>query len=361
MNKKHQVKGLIRNVIREALGVPENIYETANEVFQKFSNSLKKIDSKEPIEPGLYNFNVKGTFRISDFTFSTVKINVKIEENEKFNQPELISMAVTSESKKTKDFKLKLLKYKTINLNIFIIVPENYDNNELYQFLQDNKKEFIVSFTHELKHAYDHYKKIFDNPKQRALYNAVSGRGFGIEPIDLFFHDIYFTLATENLVRPSEVVAAIKNNEISQKDFLDFLKSNDTYKNLKRISNFTFEKLKEELKNHMERIDELLYHMNFPVSESTEDEKINEVLRLIMVNVGNWSIESFKDIITTSMVEEIFGFSGEKEKIFRRFYERQRRFKNPEEFFGFYEKQFHYVADNMLRKIAKLYAITQPE
>jgi hypothetical protein len=58
-------------------------------------------------------------------------------------------------------------------------------------------------------------------------------------------------------------------------------------------------------------------------------------------------------------IQSILGFKGEKEKVFNKFVNRVRRFNNYEDFFNFEEKNFKFVANKMLRKIAKLYAIIE--
>lgn len=347
------------NVLSEALGVPDNLYETALEVYEKIFPKIQNFDISDLDDEDTYTIGFQGNFRIADFDFSKVFIKFHMIHNPNVEKPEILSMSVENESKKTRDFRLKNVKKKTANLNITVILPDDYNYKDLTDFLRKEKKEVIESLTHELKHFYDAYKKIYDNTFERALYAGVSGKQFGIWPIDRFLHDIYYTTINESLVRPSEVAAAIRNNEISQKDFLKFLQDNDTYKNLRRISNFTYEGLREEVANEMERVNLLLKHLNYKTKKMSDEEKIDEIMRLVMVNVGNWSTAAFKDILTTSFFEEIVGFQGEKERIFKRFMNRNRRFEDPKDFFKYYEKLFKFVGENMIKKIAKLFAMTK--
>ena len=348
----------IRSVIREALGVPSNIYETANEIFDKLLRATKKLN-KEDFENYGAHMKFRGEFTIADFPFSSVKFQLGIEENKRAKEPELVSMVIRSESKKDGG-KLIPVKTKTLDLLAVYVVPKGYDYSQFPNFLLSDKKQAVESLTHELKHAYDHFKKPLDSGEARASYQSIVGKQFGVPSLDRFFHDIYFISENENLVRPSEISAAIRNNEISQKDFLNFLKSHETYLNLKRISNFSLAKLKQDLKKEMKSIDRVLKHVGLPVDEMSETKKINEVLKLAYVNVTNWKIEAYKDMLTSSFFEELLGFEGEKEKLFRKFVNKSHNFTGYKDFFQYYERYFHQIANEVIKKIAKLYAITKP-
>lgn len=354
-----EIRHLIKKSLNEALGVPDNLYETSVLLYDKIIPKLKNLDTDSIEDSGSFTLGFQGKFRIADFEFTKVFISFHFKAIEKIEQPDIIAMSIESESQKSDDLKLKMIRKKSLKLNVKILVPEDYNFDDFQKFIQSNKNEFIESLSHELKHSYDAFKKIYDNPHERALYNAVSGKQFGIWPIDRFLHDIYYVTVNESLVRPSEVAAAIRNNDISQKEFLKFLQDSDTYKNLKRISQFNYENFKEEIRKEMKRVDLLLKHLDYKVKKMSEDEKIEEVLRLVMVNVSNWTVEEYKDILTTNFLEGLMGFEGEKERVFERLVNRTRRFKTPEEFFKYYEKLFNYVGEKMIKKVSKLFAITK--
>jgi cell fate (sporulation/competence/biofilm development) regulator YlbF (YheA/YmcA/DUF963 family) len=354
-----EIRQLIKKTINEALGVPNNLYETSVLLYNKMLPKLKNITIDSLNDDEEYTIGFQDKFRIADFEFSKVFITFHFKFIQDISKPEILSMSVESESEKTKDARLKMIRKKTLKLNIKIILPSEFEFENLTDYIKSVKNEMIESLSHELKHSYDAFKKMYDDPIERAIYNAVSGKQFGIWTIDRFLHDIYYTTVNESLVRPSEVAAAIRNNQISQKEFLKFLRDSETYKNLKRISEFSYEKFRSEIGNEMEKVNSLLKHLGFKVKKMSDEKKIDEVLRLIMVNVSNWSIEELKNILTSNFIEIVMGFEGQKAKIFNRFMRRMQGFKSPEEFFKFYEKLFHEVGEKMIRKIAKLYAITE--
>lgn len=340
----------------EALGVPENLYETSIQIYDRFLKWVKKI-KKNDFKSGVgKSFTMRGDFRISDYEFTSVKIVLGVEPHKKATQPDIISMINQSESKKTDDLKLKTIKSKTVKLLIIIVVPTNFKYSELYNFFYGKRNEMIETLSHELKHAYDHHKKLFDNPKQRAIYQGIMGLSTGVEQIDQFIHDIYYLSVSENLVRPSEIVAAIKNNKISKSKFLEFLKSNETYKNIKRISEFNLENFKKEILKNKKQTNRFLKMLGQNPNEMTDDEKVKSILKAVYFSILNVTFEEYKKILTHSLFEELMGFTGEKQKIFENFISKLSRYENnPEDFFKSYENQFHQVGQQMLRKIYKLY------
>jgi|694.fasta_scaffold32821_3 hypothetical protein len=343
--------------IQEALGVPQNIYETAVQLYDKLLKATKKLNKKSDFENYGARLVFRGQFEISDFPFSTIKFLLGVEEIKKITEPEIMSMTMRSESKKT-GYSLQTIKSKSLDMMAIIVVPKNYDYSKLTEFFLKNKKDIVESLSHELKHAYDHFKKPFDSVSERGNYQGIVGKQFGIPSIDTFLHDIYYTSAIENLVRPTEVYSAIRNNEISQKDFLNFLRNNDTYLNLKRISQFDLSQLKTKLKSEMKQIDRFLKSVDVDIENMSDLKKINSVLKLTWLNVTNWQNESLKEVMATDFFEQLLGFEGEKEKFFRKLTSRNENFKNFAEFFSSYQKYFHFISNQMIRKIAKLYAFT---
>lgn len=343
--------------ITEAAGVPENLYETSIKVYERILSSLKKVDLNKLNFSNNINLSIKGNFRISDYKFSTLKVEFEFIETDE-TDPEILQLQAKGEAKKTDDFKLLNIITKTVKLKIIIGVPQDFNFSDLIPFLKKERLKMIQYLNHELKHSYDHFKDKYENVEKRSEYNASLSFRTGIRPLDLFLHDIYFTSLSENLVRPSEILAAIKNNKISQKEFLKFLSDDETYLNLKRISNFSFEKLKEELENYEEEIDNLLENINLEeLSREPLKEKINLVLQVLKNSFTEKKVEHFQDILSSNFFEIAMGFGREKQKIFDKFINRAMRFRNYEDFFNFYEKQFKYISDKLLKKIAKLYSL----
>lgn len=343
--------------IREAVGVPSNIHETSEKIYKKIYSWVKNL-KEEDLEPGVgAQKDFRGKFQIADYPFSTIRVKLGVEPHKKITEPELMSMSVQTQSKKTEDFKLQTLKSKTVNILILILVPKGWDYSKLPSFFETNKNELIENFSHELKHAYDHYKKEYDSMENRAIYQGAIGSGIGIDAVDKFIHDIYFTSVNENLVRPSEVLSAIKANKISQKDFLNFLTNHVTYQNLKRIQNFTYEKFIQEILSEPKKVDKFLKKLGLDPSTMRDKTKVRRVLEATYNYIVNSTISNYSDMLKQSILDELIGFQGEQQVMFTNFIKKVTRFKKPEDFYKYYEKQFKYVADEMIRKISKVYSL----
>jgi hypothetical protein len=101
-----------------------------------------------------------------------------------------------------------------------------------------------------------------------------------------------------------------------------------------------------------------LKSVDVDIENMSDLKKINSVLKLTWLNVTNWQNESLKEVMATDFFEQLLGFEGEKEKFFRKLTSRNENFKNFAEFFSSYQKYFHFISNQMIRKIAKLYAFT---
>ena len=350
---------IFKNKINEAVGVPENIHETSEQIFKKLLAWVKKL-KEEDLEPGVgASKSFRGEFQIADYDFSTVSIKLGVEPHKKIKEPDLMSMSVQTQSKKTEDFKLQTIKSKTVKILILMVVPKDWNYDELPQFFEKNKNEIVENLSHELKHAYDHHKREFDNIENRAVYQGTIGLGTGIQPIDQFIHDIYFTSAGENLVRPSEFASAIKANKISQKDFLSFLKNHSTYQNFKRIQNFNFENFTKEILSQPKQVDKFIRRTGQDPTKMRNKTKLKKVLEATYAYLANSTITTYQEMLKTSILDDLVGFEGEKHKMFSDFIKKMYRFKKPEDFYKYYGKQFKIVADEMIRKIAKVYSLTE--
>ena len=124
-------------------------------------------------------------------------------------------------------------------------------------------------------------------------------------------------------------------------------------------ADFNVENFKKEILSDKKNLNKLLRKVKIKPSELSDEEKINEVFKILYSTLANNTIRNFQEILKTSILEEILGFHGEKQKIFEKFIRRISRFqKNPEDFVKHYAKYFNFIGDRMIRKISKLYAIT---
>lgn len=167
--------------------------------------------------------------------------------------------------------------------------------------------------------------------------------------IQNFLHNIYFIHNIENLVRPVEVVSLMRSGKINREGFYDFLLNNDTYKKLKQISNFSYEKLREDLKQESDNIRNFLINLRHPNVRQfkTDDQLVDELLRIVYINLTSRSLDTAKEMMTTNSIEQLLGFSGIKDEMFSNMVKKFTKFEdNIEGFYRYEERNMKYVGRN---------------
>jgi hypothetical protein len=192
---------------------------------------------------------LSGDYAISDMKLTTIELEIKLREVQgsgfrflnfaqglRFSVNDQFQMEVFVEEDET------LIK-------IEFIVPKNFKDKELLEYYQQNKNRFISIIAHELKHAYDSFKKNKTNLPMRVDYQISSNSGFGgVRPLNRFLFLSYYIHHIENLVRPTQLATEIHLGKITPKQFYDFFVGNEIFKILKEAKEFSLENLKESLK-----------------------------------------------------------------------------------------------------------------
>jgi hypothetical protein len=353
-----ELNKIIKKVLREAVGVPEGVVETAELIYGQLMNELKSLSSINEGDEKIH-FRLNGDYQISDYKFKKVDLTLEIIRTDQVDKGTLVGMSFNFKSR-LDNTTFKVIHQPTkkkIKLSISIAIPENGDLNSIIQELEDKKDMSISSFSHELMHSYDKFKNPISSPSQRADYDAYKNIRFGIEPIDDFLYNLYFTHSIENVVRPSEIAADLKSGNINKEGFLEFLKNNRVYKKLREINSFTYEGLKKELLNHVDIIRERLEQSGINDVPEDNEELVNTVLDLLRINIVNGKGTVLKQDLTTNFFEEMMGFSGKKEEVFRNYVKRIQKYDNTDDFFRNEEKMFKRTSYDLIKKIHKLYAI----
>ena len=358
--KESELRLSIKKVLLERLGVPEGILETAEKLYDDIIRELDQNTFDENENKYEFDFNVN--YKISDLDIDSVKVYFEINKwtNPSKKEYVILGFATPFESTSYNDSeKLTIItSFDEFIVKFKFLVPQDWKFEELVNLIKKNKLDILNSLSHELMHAYDSHKSGYDDASERANYQAAQSVSFGIDPIDTFLHLLYFTHAAENVVRPTEIAMAIKSGKVSQKNFLNFLKDNSTYKMLDEARNFSYEKLRNELKNFIPKIDKIGKKMNHNMG-SNDEEKIDEILRIVYVNLINNKAQSYVNLMTSDIIEKMLGLQGKKEKNFKKFLRKIQKFNNPKDFFKNEEKLFKFVANNMIKKISKLYDMTK--
>jgi len=369
-------------IITEALGVPDNILDAADMLYDVVEQDIKTIDTIQDE----YNFDGEINFELGNkkkIKIDSYTLTVKIEEieDEKEGVLDIISMGMEGGFGFNRDVYMKETEPSTtLELSITFAVGENWEPEGLIQKMEEERDEHVSSLSHEIKHKYDKQSKQFGLMGLDAEYQATQKRGtFGIPAIDsVFYRFMYYIHAIENLVRPTEVAYSMKRKNITKSQFKEFLENNRVYKELLEIKNFSFDDFISQLKEQEERLDALLEHINDDPSNMTIDEKIKRVLEVVHIDLVNNKMDLFVEMTSHSsddflrMALDIGLLPPNAEKnieglkktneIRQKFFNYVIKYQeNPTKFFENEFKRFNFVANKMLKKISKLYAMAKDD
>lgn len=351
----------MKKLISERLGVPSGIYQAAVTVYEEFiKNFIDELD--ESITGYQIDYNLNPPVQIEDLTIKEIKFKVEITETNKVKAPKIMGWAHHSSLKsETDDEKPEFIYHQftgTVKLQFDLVVPENWNVEDLKIFLFENYKESISSIAHELKHQYDEFKSKKANLRVLVNYQAAKKMIGSLPPLRQLAFDLYYVANIESLVRPSQIATEMILNDIDKRQFLTFLTSTETYKELRRISQFSKENFKNSLHNYIDDIKEIFEENNVDFDEDQSDDEIVEnMIKLWIKTYRNRNIELFNYLVSTNRVESVLGLSGKKLGWLKKFVKNKldKIMSDPDKFLDKTENLFKFVSTKMMKKIAKLY------
>ena len=358
---QEQFTKLTESELKEAVGVPEHIVSTAINIYDKMVSKLEK-ENKPLKEIENEKLTLTGQFPIGDIVVKKINIDFNFEKMPKGSEREWISAAHYSLSKLLPKLVFKTANKKTeINMGFRIALNEKDKNKDFITFLKNSRNSLIPTVAHEIQHAYFEKKSQYEPLKKRADYQALSKFNIPfIKPINEFIFNSYYIHAIENIVRPTELAAHMELQGITRKDFLDFFMNSDIVKVLKEAREFTYQNLRDDLIAYTDVIKSILTMAGINPDGMSDNELVDEMLRLTLINLSNTKGDIMKQILTTHTIEIIFGFTGEKHEFFKKYIKYVTKSgDNYESFFKSEEKNFHQVSNEMIKKLSKLYSIAK--
>lgn len=368
-------------LITEALGVPNSILEAAEILYDIVERDIKSIDSveKEYEFEGELELELGGKHKVMIDSYT---LKVKIEEIEdQEGVLDIISMGMAGGFGFNRDVYMKETEPSTtLELTITFAVGEDWEPEGLIEKMEEDRVEHVASLAHEIKHKYDKQSKKFGLIGPDALYQATQRRSnFGIPVLDrVFFRYMYYIHGIENLVRPVEVASLMKSKNITKSQFREFLENSRVYRELIEIKNFTFEDFITQLKENEDRLDALLNHIGEDPSDMTIDQKIDRVLEVAYIDLVNNRMEMFVRM-TEHHMDNMIKFGAQlgmlprhlepEVKKLQKTDEIRQKFsnyvmkyeKNPTKFFEDEIENFQYIANKMIKKISKVYALAKDD
>ena len=353
------MKELIRKVIKEEVGVPSNIVNVANQIFNHVIENISDTDTVEEINK--VKFYYEGKFSIGDLKFKMIEYMFQFYIGNDY-EIGIAGMATGGGFKVTKKFKIKsTLDKNDFHIEFVMTAPPETTGKDIKDYMKKEKIQFISSITHELKHKYDDFKKPKTSLTSRGEYVAITNNNFdNITPINRFIRNLYFTHTIENLVRPSELAGAIDAGEITKKGFYKFLTNNRVFKSLKEIQEFTYEGFREQLKNDIDKIKTSFDNNGVDYEGLSDDEIVDKVLELLLLNLREWKMETVRGFLINNPLENLFGFRGAKGEFFNNYLRKLSKYGGDfEKYFKYEEKMFNFVATKMIKKISKVYSMVK--
>lgn len=363
------MRKLIESILHEELGVPSNIVEVAKLISDEIYNQTRNIFSGNGnVDTGDYPMTFRLNTNISDLTIKRISFVLEIR---RANIDELSLAGAGFNPRQSVDYNkfVYVSKKDPSDLHIMLkfFIPEDEDEDVSYgdflTYYQENYNDIVNNISHEIKHAYDHFKKPEESIPSSVEYQSSIGFGFGVKPLHEFFFDVYYSHQTENLVRATEIYTKIKTDNISKKEFLEFLLKTESYERYKKLKNYTFDELYDSLLNYVDVIKDRLDSNNIDIPE-TDDEVVKLILNLAYTNITDKKIDSLNNRLSVGFAEALMGIDPESDKG-KFFAKNVSKFtKYEDDYLGFYKneiKKFNKVGDEMVKKISKLYAIANDE
>jgi hypothetical protein len=346
----------------EAVGVPEGIVDAGKRLYNDMKSQLKSMLNINQTE---YDFDFKPTepYKIGDMEIDDVNMKVTLHpiEGDDYGSS---NMQVFKPQKLKDDGKnvvfMSVSPGGNIKLNIDKPVPEDWTVQGVIDSFEKDKVQGVSSFSHELKHEYDDFKKPVGSPSHVADYHAkVKFMGVPVKALQRLFYDLYYMDKVENLVRPTELYSKLKMKGVKKSGFLDYFKKE--YSHILDAMKFNVDDLIKELYENMDEVENILYQiedLDVDVDDMTDNEKVNELLRTAYISFSNTSGENLRNMLLTNPLEIIFGLSGNKEDYFQKHIRKNtKREDNPIEFYKDAEKYLKNTGRKVIKKMSKVYSL----
>jgi len=353
-------------ILSEALGVPKNILQVAEEVYELLIINLLK-DKNEIINNNKNkHIFLDKKFIIGNKIFRSFLFDLSFKYSSTVKNINLYSLAFSFENimKKPnlKQFHLHV-NSSTINYKMDFALSNNdvYTITDIIHYLQKNKAETISSLSHELLHTYEKYNKRTDTLPERAEYDASRNIRFNVKPLDDLSYKIYFLSKIENATRPTQIASLMKSHKITKSEFEDFLKKDKIYEEILKIKNFSFENFKSDLLKHkydiLSLISKLSKHDRENIIINNDQDIINIALRIFLITFVNKQYDIYINTLgLNNPLNVLFTDTSEEEEVINNFAKNYLKYnKNIDKYFVLLEKRFKFVASNLLRRIHKIY------
>lgn len=371
---------MMRQRIKEAVGVPANIEVAAQNLYNDIAKKLKnkKIAPEDVLKFKFLNKNGKYSFADFNPKFITVEFSlgnytgdaIDNISGDKITGGLVHSMGFSRASKLNDVFDLVSVDTDgVIELSIDYAQPDDDDEwsgDKILDTMEKNKAGSVSSLAHELKHAYDNFKKPTEKVVDRSNYSGFQRSRSGVRPMDQFMFKMYFINQIENLVRPTEsYVEMVSNGVVTKEQFLKFLLNSKTYQTLVQIRDSSFDKLVEDLKGYETEIDDYLNNAvdDYDSSSLDIDEKVKYFLKVFAFVTAQKVHEVRKQMLSpaTNLFQLLFGGNNDNPEADKfldsTLSDLTKMMDNPNKFYYNSIENMKKIAIKMMKKLSKLYSL----
>jgi hypothetical protein len=363
---KIRIKESQYNRLNEAVGVPSNIVSVAQQLYDKMMSELKPTD--ESLSQFQKTITLKGNFQINDYKFKTIKLSFNTEDLNDYNfngveKPKVLLNGMTHHGKVEMNakFNYDVKQNKNIvELSITFAVDNDTTSQDVIDEFNKERVVMVSSLAHELKHAYDESVDPLVQTHKRVDYKIGTQRRFGnIPPLNKLLNYMYFAHTTENLVRATELYAALEESGITKKDFYKFITNHKVYVAYKEGSQLTYEGLREDLEKIIPQIKQTFDDNDMDYPENISDDGMVDLTLIQFFKILlQWKAGGMRDFLTDNFMESMFGFMGAKERYYDKYLSKITRFGGDyERFFRYEINQTRNICFKMMKKISKIYSL----
>jgi len=387
------MKYLKRFDLNEAVGVPTGITDLAQKLYDSIIERLgmknilfnREVSDKYTVDANEIelSFDLALSGKINDFEINEFNIKILIDEvNRKDSNNAGIIGAYFNPNTKIdrKNFHIEYLSDGKINLGIKFDFPwsrstkKDFWTKSVKDILLSNKAQVVSTLGHELMHSYDlSFIKGGKDFEDVAKYSAISKLRFGIPAVDEFFYYLYFISKTESIVRSAEIASRMEVQGVTKDDFLNFITNNKTWKILKEMSEWTYQKFDDKLLESIDSIRDRLESSDIRVDNQSDEEVIETLKDLILNNIIGSKLDSLSGLLrdpkydSDPFLELLTGKKAEedpdldiKNDFFQNFLKNLKKdIKNSDYYFSNKEKMFKFESKKLLKKISKLFSMAK--
>lgn len=360
---ENRLKTVINTLILERLGVPDSIMESAEDIYNKLIEKLKRVTHLDVTD--VITLNLTGDFTINDYKFKKITFFIETKKFDFSNNVKITQLAFgdNHELKQHKN-KFRIMSISNKEDPEFVIefaIPTHGKTTyqDIVNLLIHDKTDTISSFSHELTHAYETYMSKSQSPETITNYSTPLDIRTGIRGFDEYLYGLYYLSNIEQNARVPQIAAKIKYDNITKKNFQSFLNSTEDYKVLKRYATLTYDDIYNKIKSDMRSLNKFI--INVPngfegKSINTDDEKVNAFLYLLFKSIINYKGQKFVQLL--KMDNPFFRILPEfkdNRNAVNDYFEKLKKNKNYKKYFESQIKMLNLAAQSQIKKIDKLF------